>query len=312
MSARPPAHVIPELRETLLTQFTAHLMGEKDFGQVIQVLQSPWAKTGGLAASLHFTLGLALMELQRFDEAIQHFRHCLGKRHQPALAPINKAIRRAAPNHCLALCLAKLGQGEAAAQAFCAALADEPESRPVRLDYAKFLSDAGQPIEGMKLLHQLVSEQATDLFAWLLGGQIALSRPDFLEFACDWTGEAEKHFPDEPRVLAQRAEALVLTQQVQRALLLWRRCQGNDRAGAALVLCQLLSDEDLGPAKVVSPAEPAVSQEFLRWYRRLLDYGAAPIVQAVNSKLDRLRTALPTASQTLEKALAEAAREAAV
>jgi GT2 family glycosyltransferase/glycosyltransferase involved in cell wall biosynthesis/Tfp pilus assembly protein PilF len=377
-SALPATQVVPETRETLLTQFTTHLMAERDFEGIVHVLQSPLAKAGGLTASLHFALGLALMELQRFDEAAQQFRQCLAKRHQPALSPINRDIRRAAPNHCLALCLAKLRQSEAAAQAFCAALADEPESRPVRLDYAKFLAEAGQPVEGLKLLHQLVSEQATDLPVWLLGGQLALSRPEFLEFACDWTREAEKQFPDEPRVLAQRAEALLLNQEIQSALPLWRRClapSANEmisqimahpfptafisRAEAALVLCQLLCDEECaglgapsaeslpggarpssgaetrarqtslerssapGIAQVAAPedgraplntsgTEAAVSQEFLKLYRRLLNFGAAALVQAVNAKLDRLRAVLPSAGQTLERALAEAAREAAV
>ncbi len=69
MSAQPPTDVAPELREVLLTQFTCHLYKVRAHGEIVQALNSPLAKQGGLTASLHLALGLAFFELKQFREA---------------------------------------------------------------------------------------------------------------------------------------------------------------------------------------------------------------------------------------------------
>ena len=97
MSAQPPAEVVPELREVLLTQFTSQLYKVRDHEEVVQVLNSPLAKRGGLTASLHFALGLAHFELKQFSEAADQMRQCLARRRQPGLTPINTDILTAAP-----------------------------------------------------------------------------------------------------------------------------------------------------------------------------------------------------------------------
>jgi glycosyltransferase involved in cell wall biosynthesis/tetratricopeptide (TPR) repeat protein len=310
ISALPPAQVAPELRETLLTQLCSHLLGVKDWPGVVRALTGPLAKRGGLTASLHFALGLAWMEQRRWSDAAEQFRLCLSKRHQPALSPINKEVLRAGPHHCLALCLKALRRPDDAARAFAAALKDDPRSRPARCDYALFLSEQGQPVEALKLLHQLIGEQADDPAAWLLGGQIALSQPEFLEFARDWTGEAVKHLPAHPRLIAQRAEALLLSQQPAEALACWRLLppDAGTRALAGRLICELLGDAE---GAVPPAAEPAVSQEFLQWYRALVRFGARDTIDRLNHQLDRLRDLLPTAVGVLERALAEAAQPAA-
>jgi tetratricopeptide (TPR) repeat protein len=308
---QPSAQVIPEFRETLLTQLATHLLGARDFARVGQVLQSALAKSAGPTASMHFLLGLALMESSQFAEAAEQMRQCLAKRNQPALSPVHKEIRTVAPAHCLAVCLKMLQQNEAATKAFQAALAEDPRSRILRLDYVRFLLDAGQPVESLQLLHQLVTEKPDDFDAWLLGGQIALLRPDFLEFACDWTGEAIKHFPSDRGLLSLRAEALLLNQQIEPALSLWQRWQdpANARHGAALVLCQCLCGQE---PTCPSDKERTVSQEFLKWYRKLISYGANAVVGALNGKLSLLKAAVPSATRLLEQALLEAGAEAAV
>ena len=73
------------------------------------------------------------MELKRPAEAAEQMRQCLAKRGLPSLSPVNVEILKAGPNHCLALCLDALGEKEAAALAFAAALAEEPSSRRARI-----------------------------------------------------------------------------------------------------------------------------------------------------------------------------------
>src|SRR6185369_11869225 len=127
---------------------------------------------------LHFTLGLALLELKQYSEASDHFQACLTKRDRPGLCPGNKDIRKAAPAHCLALCYKMLNQIPLAAQTFAAALREDPQSKPLRFDYALFLAETEQPVEGLKILNGLLAEKPDYLSAWLVGAQIALRQRD--------------------------------------------------------------------------------------------------------------------------------------
>ena len=211
LSTRLPERISPEVREALLTQLTTHLLASRRGEEIVQTLESPLARQGGLTASQHFTLGMALIELEQFEKAAGHFRQCIAKRDHPALTPVNPDILKAAPHHCLALCLSKLEQIGPAEMEFRTAISTEPKSRGVRFDYARWLSRKGRPVEALQLLHQLTTENPSDIEAWHLGGHIALApgTPEFLAFADDWTREAIKSLPQNPLILAQREDVLV-------------------------------------------------------------------------------------------------------
>jgi tetratricopeptide (TPR) repeat protein len=309
MSAQPASMVVPELRETLLTQLSSQLTALKRWDDLVGLLNSPLAQAGGLTASLHFALGLAHLEQKQFSEAADQMRQCLAKREQPALAPINKEIHRAGPRHCLALCLDQLGQPEAAAQEFRRALDDDPGSRPARLDYAGFQAAHGQPVQALNLYCALARKEPQDTQPWLRGGCLALSAPEFLEVALDWTCEAQRYLPADLAIAHQRAEALTLAGQCEPALPLWRRVAAaagppaQAQAFAATVLCETASGQDLSAPP---PAlETAVSREFVAWYRRLVRFHARAAVEALHSRLEALQGALPSAGRLLAAALAE-------
>jgi glycosyltransferase involved in cell wall biosynthesis len=306
MSALPARQVAPELRETLLTQLTTHLLGAGRFSEIVELWRQPFAQSSGLTASQHFMLGLAEMELKNPAAAAEQMRLCLAKRAQPALCPIHKEIRKAGPNHCLALSLAALGKTAEAEQAFRAALAEDAKSRPVRFDFAKFQFQQGRPLEALKLATELVGEDSRELRVWQFGGQVALSQPEFLEFARDWTGEAMKHSPDDATVLLHRAEALMLSQQAALALPLWTRAHfpNSARHLAALVLCELAAGECR--RQFTPHNETLVSQEFLKWYRRLITCKAHSLTGHINARLENLLTVLPSAAQALGAAVKQA------
>jgi GT2 family glycosyltransferase/tetratricopeptide (TPR) repeat protein/glycosyltransferase involved in cell wall biosynthesis len=305
MSALPAAQVVPELRETLLTQLATHLMTARRFPEIIQLWQAPFATSGGLTASQHFVLGLVHMELKQPAEVAEQMRQCIAKRDRPALSPINAEIRKAGPNHCLALSLVALKQMPAAESAFLAALADDPQSGPARFDFARFRFDQGQPLEALNLLNELVASHSDDPQVWQFGAQIALSQPGFLEFARDWTGEAIQHLPDHPAIILQRAEALLLNSDIEPALPLWAKAHSpkNARHLAALVLCEFLTSEC---SRSFPPAdEKSVSQEFLKWYRQLINARAHGLVNQINEGMDNLRPILPTFVAMFEAAMKE-------
>ena len=307
MSSQPASEVVPELREVLLTQFTSHLYRLNGYAEVVRVLNSPLAQQGGLTASLHFTLGLAHFEQKQFSEAADQMRQCLAKRSQPGLTPINTDILAAAPQHCLALSLLKLDDRAGAEKAFRAAIVEPEHAEEARLDYAKFLQNANRSVDALQQLNEIVARNPRHLVAWRLGGEIALSRAEFLEFARDWTGAAFAAMPENPLLAAQRAEALMLNGDPAAAVELWEkiwRSEHEPRTLAALILCEAAVARTLH-APNAGPDEQATSRAFIEWYQKLLTARAQSVISQLNGRLEQLARVLPTAAQMVETALAE-------
>ncbi|HEV2454238.1 MAG TPA: glycosyltransferase [Verrucomicrobiae bacterium] len=314
MSELPQAEVAPELREVLLTQFTSQLYKVRKHEEVVGVLNSPATKIGGLTASLHMALGLSCFELGNYPEAAEHMRHCLAKRHRPALSPINTDILTAMPNHCLALALARSKDTVGAEKAFQAALSEPGRAESIKLDYAKFLADTNRPVEALQKLHEMVSANCRNAVLWRAGGEIALSRPDFLRFALDWTGEAMRYAGEDPAVIALRAEALMLSGDTAAAAKLWEQTWSREphpRSFAALILCETIESENTHAPDDVS-REISASREFVAWYQRLIAMRAKTVANAVNAQLDRLSRVLPNAAKKIETALAGTVRNQCV
>jgi predicted Zn-dependent protease len=219
---------------------------------------------------------------------------------------VDRNILRAGPSHCLALCLAALKQSKEADQAFRSALEADPRSRQVLFDYARFLADGGNGVESLKCLHQLITEEPSNPVYWLFGGQVALGRPEFTEFALDWKGEALQVFPAHLGLLDQHAQALLLNGKLQESLPLWRQLAGGNKPSprAALLLGQVALDQPVSPV----PEELAhrVNQEFLNWYRRLLAVNAVALIRRLNDRMETLRKVVPLATAAVEAAMAEA------
>ena len=309
MSAQTAEETAPELREVLLTQFTCQLYKIRAHEEVVRVLNSPLAKNRGLTASLHFALGLSQFELKNYGEAAKQMQQCLAKRKQPALSPINTDILTVAPEHCLALSLAKLGDAAGAEKTFQKALAEpgQNNSENVKLDYAKFLAGQNRFVEALQKLHEMVAANARNVAAWRTGGEIALSRAEFLEFARDWTGEAMRYVAEDLTVVAQRAEALMLSGDTVAAMELWERVWNADRKPqflAALILCETI-DAQTTHAPDDGADESATSRAFIEWYKKLIALRVKTVVSRVNEQTEKLSRALPTAARMIEAALAE-------
>ncbi|MBI5820923.1 MAG: glycosyltransferase [Verrucomicrobia bacterium] len=306
MSAQSAQATTPEVRERLLTLYSSHLIRARRFADVATVLQSPVARAHGLTATLHFNSGLSCIELGRFDEAAEHMRQCLAKRDKSTLTPAAKEVRRGGPQHCLAICLVNQKKPAAAEEQFLAALAEDPASKPIRFDFARFLASANRRVEALKQLHALVEEHADDATLWHFGGQIALSQPEFAEFAADWTGEAVKHLPQDPAVLLQRAEALLLNNNASEALAALEPVNGAATPAheAVRILCGVLCDRLCRPLFVAD--ESQVSQEFLKRYRWLVAMGASSVIFQLNERIARLRDVLPGAARILGSVMEEA------
>ena len=305
MSAQPTNTIVPELREVLLTQFTSQLYKIRAHAEVLEILTSPLSKNGGLTASLHFALGLAQFELGSFNDAAGHMRQCLAKRKEPGLTPINTDILTVAPAHCLALSLANLGEGARAEKAFEAALAENGNLEPVKFDFARLYRNEKRPVDALKQLNDLVTQNPAYAAAWRMGGEITLENPDLREFAREWTEAALKALPADPILLAQRAEALMLNGDTASARELWEKIWRQDRAIsalAALILCEAL-ESSVTQLPQDEAQEREASRAFIAWYQKSINMGAQPLVLRLNEQLEKLSRALPTAAQMLSEAL---------
>jgi len=302
ISARPVAEVAPEWREEFLTQLATHLMAARRYSDIVRLWQMPFANHGGLTAAQHFSLGVALKELKEPVQAAEQIRQCLAKRDRPSFAPVPPEIHLAGPHHCLALCLIDMKDTAGAQQAFDAALAAEPFSRPARFDLVRFLAAQDRTCEALKVLRHMAAENPAEARVWELGGQIALSRPEHLAFALNWTHEAVKHFPENLGFLGQRAEALLLNQEVAQALPLWRRAQasGAPRQRAAVVICELLTGDR--QYHFTDAEEAAISLEVLQWYRHCIRMGARALIQQIHERMGIIHLALPAFVRVLEAA----------
>jgi tetratricopeptide (TPR) repeat protein len=312
MSGKPAAEVVPELRESLLTQYCSRLVTGKQFEEIVRVLTSPLANAPtGLTASLHFSLGLAHFELKQFREAADQMRQCLAKRGERCLSPINRDILSAAPHHCLALSLANAGEAMEAQKAFEAGLKELGHVDSLRLDYAKFLTAQKRPLDALHQLNEIVAHDVRNIAAWRLGGEIALSQSEFLEFARDWTGEAARHVPEDLVVIAQRAEALMLGEDIAGARPLWEKVWQGERkpqALAALVLCEAIA----GPMThrpEDNKEEIGASRVFIEWYRKLFAARAQKTLTRLMEQMNALDGVLPSAAKILGAAMAEAKKE---
>lgn len=311
MSRKPASEIVPELRETLLTQLATRLLSAGRFDDIVRLFASPLAKSGaGLTASHHFTLGLAHLEAGRCREAAAEMDLCVQKRDQRTLSPINAEIMTAAPHHCRALALSRMGDAAGAEKAFQAALAEKGRIDVIRVDYAKFLVQVGRPVEALQRLHEAVQQNARHAAAWQLGCDIALSQPQFLEFARDWTSETMRYMADDNTLAARRAEALLLSQDTNAAAEIWARLWASEkqpRALAALVICEIC-DGAAPTAPGNSDEAAAASRAFLDWYKRLVTFGAKDVIVRLNGRVESLRSVLPQASQVVESVVAETER----
>jgi len=265
------------------------------------------ARSGVLTASQHFLLGLALMELEQFTAAAREMRSCLAKRTTPACTPVNPDILTVIPRHSIAICLWQAKDAVGADEAFKAAVAEGPTAAKLHVDYARFLHDQGKTADALQLLNDFTSAHPDAAIVWIAGGEIALSQPGLLEVAGDWTGVALNLHPFDATLAAQRAEALLLAGQLEPALALWATLgeATNHRAHAARILCETA----LGMA-TTAPAVPpgtAVAQEFVRWYWRLVDFGAEPTVLQLHAEVDRLEKRLPEAARLVQSVIAKLA-----
>ncbi|HEY4246637.1 MAG TPA: glycosyltransferase [Lacunisphaera sp.] len=305
MSQQPASTVTPETREAMLTQYCTYLRIGKRQADVAKILTSPLARSGELTATQHFLSGLAHIELKDFPAAAQQMRHCLAKRNLPTFTPINPDIRTVIPQHSIAICLWQMKDVEGTHQAFQAGIAEAPAAMKLHIDYARFLHENGKTPDALQLLNGFVSANPQAAEAWLAGAQITLSHPSLFEVALDWTDVACQQHPQDSKLLAARAEALLLVGHLEPALDVWTKLDPASQpdSAAAVILCETaLGTNTHRPTAML---RPAVQEKFMKWYWRLVETGAEATVLKLLERADALAEILPDAGAKLQAMVKE-------
>ena len=306
LSDKPSSEVVPELRETLITQLITNLMKLSDWSGIIRVLGRKLVTRYGMTASMHFIRGLSHMELQNFQDAVADYQAAVAKRDEPVYSPVHKDVRKAGPNHCLAVCFNRLGEKEKAIEHFEKALKDDPESLAARYDYAAILHESGRSVEALQRLHELVGVKPEWGAPWYLGGLIALSNAEFNEFALDWTQEAVRHVPTEYPLQIQRARALLFSGDAPAAweVLSQTPVVASPAYQAERLVCSLAGDG--GVADIGAFDEREVSLEVINLYKDLVARGCGELLHRFNTLVDELQPLVPSAVALLNAAMEEA------
>lgn len=300
----------PELREALVTQFATQLLGQGQTDAALSVLLSPLASSSALTASQEFLLGLAHLRLSDHKLAASAFRNCLKKRHEPSLTPASGHVVGAAVDHCLALCLSKLGD-EKAEEHFDAAFGQDPDSIPLCVDFARYLASRGDTVHALQVLHGVIGDETRHLPVWQLGGDIALREPMTVQVAEDWICEAERFYPTDRLIRRQKAEVMLLSGRSGEAGNLWRDLAEDQmdqgfEAIAAYAICSLVAGRNFDCPQ---HAEKTISEAFIDWYRRLIAFQQNHTIEQVNLRIAELDSVLPTAAGLLRLAFDDAQKQ---
>ncbi|MDB6055015.1 MAG: hypothetical protein JWN25_2538, partial [Verrucomicrobiales bacterium] len=167
-------------------------------------------------------------------------------------------------------------------------------------DLAKIYYRKNNPVKALEILHSLTLDLPTDPEIWVLGGEVALSQPSFLEFALDWTSEAVKYCPANAQIQEQRGMALLFNQQCESALECFLGlAKPASHNLSAIIMCQLVTGIELMPISLLE--ETSISSEFIKLYKQLLAFNSSNVLRVAMEETGRLASRLPSASRIVER-----------
>lgn len=307
MQSLPKEDVVPELRETLLTQFGGSLIRHQLFEEAREVLCDGTIPEAMVTSSILFLKGMALMRTGDFESAVDAFRDCRHKRDDATRSNGYQEAYGPAPSHCEALCLLKLGQEAEARQAFQVAVEDPGVTWAIVKDFAVHLKSAGLVLEALTFLNSKLAQFGKELAFWRLGAAITLELTDSADFALDWLGEAMRHHGEHPGLTLDYVQACLQGDRTELPQG-WFETIKSECDSAPSWAIRLLGGllENRSVEGIVPVPERELSFAVLRLYRRLLNLEAEHVLSRINDRLDLLDALAPTAAGMIRDAIAEA------
>ena len=307
MIATPERDVVPELRESLLTQFTSALIRNQRFPEARDVFSHQRVSDSAMTASLQFLKGLALMRTGAFEEGVAAFRSCVEIRDKATFSNGYAEAYGPAPFHCEALCLQKLGRHDEAFRVFEKAVESPDVPWLIVKDFAVYLNREEKVLEALTLLHSKLAQFREDLPFWLLGARIALDSDASCEYALDWIGEGIGHVGEHSALMIEYVKALLLNDKTALpegwGKMIEPACESAASWSVRLVGSML---EGRAVEGIIPVAERELSFEVVRLYRRLLTCNALKVVVQINERFSLIENVAPTAARLMRDAVDEA------
>jgi glycosyltransferase involved in cell wall biosynthesis len=188
----------PEVRETLLTQYSTYLFIHKKYTEIIKIFNSDLAKRNGLTSGQLMIRSSAYLNCGQLSEALKDATEAYNRRDESTFSPQFIDPKSLAME-------ALVGEAyyvnnkitEAIFFLKIALKSEEPDLRTV-LSYAECLSrieEIGQALEHLHHQALFVSDKPE---IWIIGFKIAQKNPALIDIAVEWLQEALGHFPNDP------------------------------------------------------------------------------------------------------------------
>jgi glycosyltransferase involved in cell wall biosynthesis len=200
--------ITPEVRETLLTQYSAYLIVENRFTEVIEVLTGALAKLGPLTASHLMVRARAYIHLKQpikalNDAELAHSYRMNGTLFPSAINPQSLALEAMMAE----VFFINQRYAEALDYFSVALKADQPELRTI-LAYSECLDRSGKTGEALEYLHDIILNRSNIPAIWIHGASLLLRHEGLKAVAAEWIAEAKVYHPENMQVdaLANRVK----------------------------------------------------------------------------------------------------------
>ena len=194
--------ITPEVRETLLTQYSAYLIVENRFTEVIEVLTGALAKIGPLTASHLMVRARAYIHLKQPIKALNDAELAHSYRMNGTLFPSAINPQSLALEAMMAEVFFINQRYPEALDYFSVALkADQPELRTI-LAYSECLDRSGKTGEALEYLHDIILNRSNIPAIWIHGASLLLRHKGLKAVAAEWIAEAKAFHPENMQVEA--------------------------------------------------------------------------------------------------------------
>ncbi len=194
--------ITPEVRETLLTQYSAYLIVERCFADVVRVLNGPLANSGPLTASQLMIRARAYIHLRQpkdalADAELAHAYRMNGTMFPSAINPQSLALEATMAE----VFFINQRFAEAIEYFSIALRSDHLELRTI-LAYSECLDRIGRTGEALEFLHDVILTRFNTSAMWIHGAKMLLRHEGLKTTAAEWISEAKVHHPEDLEVEA--------------------------------------------------------------------------------------------------------------
>jgi len=207
--------ITPEVRETLLTQYSAYLLKDQRYQEVVQVLSGRLATVAELSASQLMVRARALISLKSYPAAFNDVKIAFKSRNSPTLFPSAVNASSLALEAIAGEVYYLNGHFHESIQFFEKALTSPRVELRTMLAYAECLDRIGETQKSLKFLLTQVETKKCIPEIWAHGAKILARHESLTETFNEWIAEAVKRYPNNlqiGKIKAQHKQGVEINQ----------------------------------------------------------------------------------------------------